>query len=360
MRALAVCGCDRATLRSKVDIRLGGLTVRMALVEDVVTPKLDVDDPRSAESVLVRTRGFSLNFRDRRMIVTTAMTVAPHEAVPIGSEMVGDVIACGRAVDRCKPGDRVIFNAGWGNMAAPTERSRRLPTNGASCEFGIYHQQSLVPIPSSLPDEHAASFSINAQTAYAMVRAASIEPGDRVLVTAARSNLSLIVLQVLASLGPEVVATTTSNDHHVTLEKGNARIVRVPRGRSSFANVEELAEVATRGGFTVVIDPFLDLHLLRAEPVLAYGARYVTCGLAGEIAEQDALPVCGPLFRRELHLICNHLGDESDLLRALTDYQSGALRIYVDSVWGDGDETQFLHRCFSASDRLGKVILLYR
>ena len=43
-----------------------------------------------------------------------------------------------------------------------------LPANHASKEFQIFHKAKLTKIPDSMPDETAASFSIGAQTTYAV------------------------------------------------------------------------------------------------------------------------------------------------------------------------------------------------
>ena len=64
-----------------------------------------------------------------------------------------------------------------------------------------------------MPDDIAAGFSIGGQTTYGMIRRLDLHEGDAVLVTAAKSNTSLIAIAALKNQPVEVYGLSTSDRH---------------------------------------------------------------------------------------------------------------------------------------------------
>jgi hypothetical protein len=63
---------------------------------------------------------------------------------------------------------------------------------------------------------------------------------------------------------------------------------------------------------------------------------------------------------RNLVIHGNCLGSTQDLARAVADHAAGLFRIPLDGVFDDpADAQEFVHRSWSAPDRLGKVVFLY-
>lgn len=370
MRLVAACGAGFAALESSTcrdDVLVDGVPLAVALLRapcDIVTR-----EPHGAHDVLIRVRAFSCNYRDKGLLLLMATHCRQDGYYVTGSEFVGDVVAIGAAVDSVRPGDRVI-----GDNAQPTvpvDWPAGIPTNHASREFLRLHERKVMRIPPDMPDVDAAAFSLGAQTAYSMVGKANVRRGDRVLVTSARSNTSLFVLAALHAKGVRAIATTTNPHGARSLEaRGADRTFVVPRDTSSFADVADLAACAAeRAGFDAIIDPFFDLHLARAMPLLKPGGCYVTCGLK---EQHPAMAAATPVARdsallealrlaviKNVHVIGNCLGETAHLAGALDDYTALRLGVAVDSVFTDGAVGAFFRRTFSDRARCGKVVFTY-
>lgn len=372
MRMLAVCGpgrVDDGVSLATASVAIGGAPVSFALVERP-SPEFDIADDANLHKVFVRVRAFSLNFRDKALMLLYSRDLPPGRVSAIGSEFVADVLACGPAVTRCAPGDRVIANAAYPNSGVPG-LPPGLPTNGASTEFAAFHEAKLLRVPPSMPDDVAAAFTIGAQTTYSMVRRLALTEGACVLVTAARSNTSLFALHALRALPVTVVALTSSAQHRDRIAAlGVARVVDGSATLPTFAAHPELMEIAReRDGFDAVIDPFADLHVGRVLDVMGYGGRYITCGvydqylgLLGERFEylgKSGPEVLSSLFMKNLTLIGNCLGREADLARAVADHAAGRLDVTIDSVLGGTEIAGFLERTCNAPERFGKVVFRY-
>jgi NADPH:quinone reductase-like Zn-dependent oxidoreductase len=349
---------------------VAGVPLAFSLRHDA-EPTFDADHESNRRLVLIRTRAFSLNYRDRAVALTAAQRLDPSRSFPIGSDFVGHVLACGRDVATLRIGDRVMPNPAYPDSGVPG-LAPGLPTNSGSIEVQPYHEAKLMRVPEGMPDEVAAAFSIGGQTSYSMIRRLALKPDDRVLVTAARSNTSLFVLQALRQHGARVVATTTSERNRAEIEAmGAAPLVVVSRELENFADDPELAGLArAKSGFTAVVDPFSDLHLPKVLDVMAPNSRYTTCGvydqhlsLTREVlthrGKRGADLLMG-IVTRNVSILGNCLGTTEDLARAAADCAAGLLRVTLDSVHhGRAAVPAFVQRTFEATDRFGKVVYVY-
>lgn len=349
---------------------LAGATVYCGVVERP-DPVFDLGDAAHHGRVLVKKRGFACSFRDRGTVLEVARHAPPGACYELGSELVGEVVAVGPGVDGLRSGDRVI-----GDYAFPQCRAQEpaagVPSNHTSRELELCRADRLLAIPDELPDEVAAGFTVGAQTAYSMVRRLAVQPGETVLVTSARSNTALFVLAALRTTDARVFAVTTAAGAAVEplAGLGVEEVFTVPPGRGSFFELDGLGERARAlGGFDAVVDPFFDLHLVRAVPVLATGGRYVTCGLLDQAAHVeprnlrpeagDLTAVVRALMLKNARLLGNCIGTTADLAAAVRDYVAGDLRVTVDSVHRPPGATGWLTRTFAAPERCGKTPFLY-
>jgi len=65
------------------------------------------------------------------------------------------------------------------------------------------------------------------------------------------------------------------------------------------------------------------------------------------------------LSQKNIQIIGNCVGLARDLKDAIRDYQSGALKVIIDSVYTGTQVGAFLERTFNSPDRFGKVVYLY-
>jgi NADPH:quinone reductase-like Zn-dependent oxidoreductase len=363
MRSLVVFGPSVVTPAATVT--LAGTAIKCAITK-TAAPRFDPTDRAQASHVLLRIRGFSVNYRDRAIVLHISAKGRRRSFTAIGSDFVGEVISVGSAVKSLKPGDRVIGNAAYPDSGA-AGIAAGVPSNCASQEFQILHQVKLAKVPAAMSDEVAACFTIGAQTSFSMVRKLTLTDGDHVLVTAGGSNTSLFAIHALRRLPVHITVATTSRSHGEKLRAlGVDDVLLVERGRPSFINRRPVRRLlAKRGGFDAVIDPFFDLYLAPAVNVLRVGGRYITCGLYHQHTPSPTIDMSAVMLEAmfmNLRIIGNCLGSDRDLPAAINAHAAGDFPVIVDSVFVNpgSDGAAFLNRCYNARDRFGKVAFLYR
>lgn len=174
-------------------------------------------DPRPGPGqVLVRMRGFSLNYRD--LLVVKGL-YNPKLKLPFTpfSDGAGEVVEVGPGVTRVQVGDRVAgcFMQSWvaGELTEAKARSAlggALP--GVLAELAVLSEEGVVRAPEHLRDEEAAALPCAALTAWhALVTEGQVKAGDVVLVQGT-GGVSLFALQFARLLGARVIATSSSDD----------------------------------------------------------------------------------------------------------------------------------------------------
>jgi len=373
VRNFAICGRTIPALHahnaSIQSVSINGVPILCGVLE-TADRAFDARLPANAHHVLVRVHRFSCNYRDKSFVMVAAAHLPNDKFYVIGSEFVGDVVAAGRSVQRVQVGDRVIGDNTYphrGPGYATTGAHAGIPTNNASGEYLILHEDKVIAIPPSMDDDVAAAFSLGAQTAFSMVEKLALHGGEHVLVTAAKSNTSLFAIEALRERGVHVYATTTSGRHADELRARGVRQVFVVDAARQFVEHEELLDTARAcGGFHGVVDPFIDLHLHKVLPVMRDGGRYVTCGMHDQRGLTPLAPTTDyyallvSAIVRNITIIGNCVGLRPDLDRALAVYARGDMRVAVDSVFRGDQAGAFLQRTFDAPDRFGKVVYAYQ
>lgn len=312
--------------------------------------------------VLIRTKAFSCNFRDRGLMLYANYqcrnSYPPYLFSPIGSEFVGEVIMTGRNVTELAKGDRVI-----GDNTYPIKKVSMsgVPTNYASQRYHIFNYDQVIKIPENLPDEKAAAFSIGAQTSYSMIRKLKVKKRDTILITAGTSNTSLFALMKLRNDYSNIYVITTRKKFY-----DNLRVL----GAKRCITIDELDELSDEvGGFDVIIDPFFDIYLYRVSKVMNQFARYTTCGLYNQHPAYKDLGNLQPVGNyphvirdfliKNMSLIGNCIGLSKDIQNALTDFRNNMYDVVLDSIYTEDDLIPFLERSYKDPNRFGKVVYKY-
>jgi NADPH:quinone reductase-like Zn-dependent oxidoreductase len=343
-----------------------GRRIAVALVS-TRRPEFIPDSARDRDRVLVRVKAFSLNYRDQAILLSVAATANASVAglfVGIGSEFVAEVESVGRNVQGLAAGDRVIPNCDFDGDPPG------IPSNRASSRFHVLPASKLIRIPERMDTVTAAGFSIGAQTSYGMVRRLAPPPGSRMLVTAAHSNTSLFVLNALCRHRTQLYTTASSDRRRTILKRiGVKKIFVVPRSSAETGWEKLSAFCASCGAFDAVIDPFFDLHLTHAVPLMRAHGSYVTCGFYGQHKEMKdprlkghhgALPeAINRAIISNISILGHCLGSTKDLATAIEDHCAGKLPVVIDSTYTPDCVTEFFQRTFDTADRFGKVVMVY-
>ncbi|MEL6928501.1 MAG: zinc-binding alcohol dehydrogenase family protein [Cyanobacteria bacterium J06600_6] len=373
MRNYAVCGnlvepsyLNRDRIQS-LDIE--GVKVNFGLIH-TQNPEFDRHAPENEQMVLVKTKAFSCNYRDKSIILSMATRNLNKSFYVVGSEFVGEVVEIGAGVTEFQLGDRVIGDGCYPHTKAEGVRPG-LPTNNGSKEYQKFHQAKLIKIPPEMPDEVAAAFQIGGQTSYSMIRKLKIQPGENVLVTAAKSNTSLFVINALKQHNVNVYALTTSMQFADQLQQmGVKELIQIDPQQDSILSNQRIVEICqATGGFDCVIDPFFDLYLGKVIKAIAKEGRYITCGLYNQYSQftnqefnyygSHMAEILSYALLNNIQIIGNCIGYTEDLKAAINDYQQGKLNVVVDSIFDANNIKDFFEKTYNNKQRFGKVICQY-
>jgi NADPH:quinone reductase-like Zn-dependent oxidoreductase len=161
-----------------------------------------------------------------------------------GSDFAGVVEAVGPGVDAVAAGDKVI---GW------------VDTRSSQAEYVVADEDKLAPRPSGLPWEVAGAIPVVGFTAWAMVRAVDLKPGDTVVVAGAAGGVGSVAVQLAKRKGATVIGLAGPSNHDWLIRHG---VIPVAYGDGVADRIREAAAPAA-------VDAFLD----------SYGGDYVELAL---------------------------------------------------------------------------------
>ncbi len=115
-----------------------------------------------------------------------------------GTDFAGVVERVGPGVDAVAAGAAVI---GW------------VDTRSSQAEYVVADEQNLAPRPPGLPWEIAGAIPVAGFTAWAMVRAVDLKPGDTVVVAGAAGGVGSIAVQLAKRTGATVIGLAGPSNH---------------------------------------------------------------------------------------------------------------------------------------------------
>ncbi|ASR35911.1 hypothetical protein BAY61_13855 [Prauserella marina] len=256
-----------------------GRGVRMA---DVPRPSV------KPHEVLVAVRAVSLNRADADEIVGSYRSRDRETGSGVaGSDLAGEVVATGEAVDHVTVGDRVMAMV-----------------EGAFAEFVAVDHRLLLEVPDSMSDASAAALPSALMTEYdALVLQGKLTAGQSVLITAATSGVGLFGAALARWCGAAPVFGTTTRTHKTRIlrdrgvhpiDTGTANLVTAVSERTDSAGVDLTIDhtggdllgdliAATRIGGTVIqvgrlagACPRIDLDRLAYRRISLVGTSFRT------------------------------------------------------------------------------------
>jgi len=302
--------------------------LRAALLREVDGPfeVVDVPDPASDGRVLVRVRAAGVNFADV-LVRRGRYPQMPELPTILGSEIAGEL----------EDGTRVMAITSGG---------------GGYAELVAVDRAQVVPLPEHATFAEGASFLLTFLTAFIpLTRQVRIEPGKRVLVTAAAGGVGSAAIQVARGLGGSVVGVVGSPEKVETCLSLGAEAAYV---------YDELPEDET---FDVVLDQvggeLFPLLLTRLRPlgtVIAIGSAagaWPTVEPARIVGRNGALAgfYLGRLLRLDPELVGTAVGE------LLAFWQTGALKPFVGAEL-PLDEVEHAHELVETRRSVGKVVLV--
>jgi NADPH:quinone reductase len=199
---------------------------------------VEVSDPTpGAGHVLVRTEAAGITFVETQVRAGRSPRPGPPPEPPLvlGNGVEGTVEAVGPGVDRSLLGRRVVTATGG---------------LGGYAEQVVVDAADPYPVPDGLALGEAVALLADGRTAIALARAAAIEPGDRVLVTAAAGGVGSLLVQLARTAGAKHVVAAASSDAKLALSRTLGADVTVNYASAGWG--EELRDAT--GGLDVALD----------------------------------------------------------------------------------------------------------
>jgi NADPH:quinone reductase-like Zn-dependent oxidoreductase len=285
----------------------------------------------------------------------------PLPLIP-GCDFSGVIDQLGPGVDHLTVGQRVAVAPGYGcgHCMRCSSGQHNLchaygiygeTTNGGNAELAVVRAENLMPLPDDFPLDLAAAFPLAYLTAWHMlVERCAIQPGEKVLIHAAGSGVSVAATQIARLFGADVMVTAGSSDK-VELGLKNGAHHAVNYRELDWAT--EAKRWAGRGGIDIVVDHVGLDTLPKGIWLLGRGGRLVTCGVTtgAEMKLHFA-----PIFFKSLSVLGSTMGGLGEQKRVSELVFAGKLRPIIDSRF-TLSEVAAAHRRMNDRLAFGKILL---
>jgi NADPH2:quinone reductase len=318
-----------------IQVKQPGGPEAMELVE------LPVPVPKANEAV-VKLAASGVNFID--VYFREGRYKAPLPLV-LGQEGAGVVTAVGADVRSVKAGDRVAWSGPL----------------GAYAEYAAVPADRLVPIPSGVTEQQAASAMLQGMTAHYLSHDTyPLKRGETALVHAAAGGVGLLLTQMAHNIGARVIATVSTDE--------KAKLAREAGADEVILYTQSDFEVETKRltggkGVDVVYDSVGKTTFEKGLNVLRpRGMMVLFGGSSGAVPPFDLITLSqkGSLFVTRPSLL-NYIASREELVArsgaVFGMIAAGKLKLRIDHLYPLA-EAQRAHRELEGRKTTGKLLLI--
>ena len=296
--------------------------------------------PRDNE-VLIKVHAATVTFGDcevRRLklpllisipIRIYAGLIKPKRITILGQELAGEIEAVGREVTRFKKGDPVF--------AATFFRF------GAYAEYACLPEKYLVLKPSAITYEEAATIPTGGINGLHFLRAANVQPGERVLINGAGGSIGTYAVQIARSFGANVTAVDSAEKLDMLRSIGSDHVI------------DYAQENFTSSGDTydVIIDVVGKSSFSGSVRALKPKGRYIL-GNPSLSARIRARWTPMPSGKKVIVATANYKSEDYTFLKELL--QSGKIKPVIDRCY-PLEQTAEAHRYVEQGHKKGNVVI---
>ncbi len=306
--------------------------------------------------VRVRVGAVSLNYRD---VLLVEGVYNPRQQLPVVpvTDMAGIVEAVGAGVTSVAPGDRVLnvfmekWPAGQPSSAALSAGRGGPGGDGVLCEYALFPEESLLPVPAHLTLEEAATLPCAGLTAWAAVAEhGELRPGSTVVVEGT-GGVALFALQFAKLAGARVMVLSSSDEKLDSVSALGADIAVNYRTTPEWWRL--VRERLSPDGADLVIE-------LGGAETLENALRAVRPGgvvaLIGVLSGAHA-PLNLPLVvMRQVRLQGITCGSRADMMRMMAAVATHGLKPWVHEVVSFEHYADAFH-LMKAGGHIGKIVI---
>jgi NADPH:quinone reductase-like Zn-dependent oxidoreductase len=333
----------------------GGLE-KLEYRTDVAEPQL-----RASDDVRIRIRAAALNHLDLFVVEGLPGIVITPPWI-MGGDGAGVVDDVGPAVRGIRRGDRVIINPGISDRTCEYcvkgEQSlcirykllgEHLP--GTIADYVVVPAANVRIVPSSIPWDAAAAFTLAMLTAWRMViTRARVQPGEHVLIWGIGGGVALAALQIARMIGAR---TWVTSGHDEKLRRAKSLGADETLNHRTQDVAKEIRALTGKRGVDVVIDNVGRETWTASLLALGRRGRLVTCGAtSGPIVETDIRR----MFWNQWSLMGSTMGNDDEMDAITQQLREGRLLPVIDSVH-DIERSADAVRRLASGEHFGKVVI---
>jgi alcohol dehydrogenase len=242
-------------------------------------------------------------------------------SLQVGDEVVVHPGLSCRTCDFCVTGQEFFCRQFriWGFQSGPND--------GGHSEYVTMPAVNVLPKPSNLTHEEAASMPLVLETAWRMlVSRAKVQPGEHVLIWGGVGGLGTMAIQICRMFGANPIPVVGSPQKVAKAEQlGAVNVI----DRSSQDVVAEVKAITGKAGADIVFEHSGQETWPTSMAALRWGGRLVVCGASTGF---EAVTDLRFLWNKQQNLLGSHLSNKAELSAALRAVEAGSIKPVIDRV----------------------------
>jgi NADPH:quinone reductase-like Zn-dependent oxidoreductase len=201
------------------------------------------------------------------------------------------------------------------------------PNDGGHSEYVTMPAVNVLPKPSNLSHEEAASMPLVLETAWRMlVSRAKVQPGEHVLIWGGVGGLGTMAIQICRMFGANPIPVVGGAQKVAKAEQlGAVNVI----DRSSQDVLAEVTASTGKAGVDIVFEHSGQETWPTSVAALRWGGRVVVCGASTGF---EAVTDLRFLWNKQQNLLGSHLSNKAELSAALRAVEAGAIKPVIDRV----------------------------
>ncbi len=226
--------------------------------------------------------------------------------------------------------------------------------DGGCAEYIVVPIANLIPKPIHLSFAEAASIPIPFLTAWTMlIRKASLQAGETVLIHAAGSGVSIAATQMAKMIGATVIVTASSDDKLKKAQALGADYVINYKNSPFRSELKKILSPLKKTGVDLVVDHVGSETFQESLKSLAWGGKLATCGATSGAEVTIDLKL---VFFKNISILGATMGSKGDLLKIFELLSQNRLKPVLHATYPMKDLPQAMS-VLENRQSFGKVIL---